>query len=131
MATEPKSGCGLGCLGIIILCVIIGGISSLVSSSQANVQASAPQSRTESSAESFCEQQITDKARNALDIRGNFLFKHLGVGNNDLDYKVTSVLNAESISLESKQSRWICRLFWAESIQQWVPREVYTTTPMK
>lgn len=123
---KPDHSCGLGCLGFLVLCGIIAGISTIFTACQSS-QPSPPSSKTEYSAETYCEKEIARGVQNVLNQRGDIQYKHLGVGILGNEYKVTSVVNVEGIASGNRQSRWICRIEWTESSKTWKTLGVTTT----
>lgn len=116
--SRKRNDGGIGCLvvGAIALAIV------LISSCQGT---SAPEAKSESSAKSFCEQEIQRVAAEILELHGAFQFKHLGVGSLRNEYKVTSVINVEGLASGNRQSRWTCRLNWNEGRGGWDVLDVY------
>jgi hypothetical protein len=85
-----------------------------------------PASKTDYSAESYCEKEIARGVRNLLDQRGDIQYKHLGVGSYQNEYKVTSVVNVEGLASGNRQSRWVCQIVWTESTKSWSTLKVTT-----
>jgi len=126
-ASAPKTdrSCGIGCLGFLVVCGIIAGVSTLFSACQASQ--APPQSKTDYSAETYCEKEIARGVEHVLEQRGDIQYKHLGVGSLGNEYKVTSVINVEGIASGNRQSRWVCRIEWEESSKSWTTLEVTYT----
>lgn len=110
-----------GCLGIILIVVIVAAAWSLISEWK---PASNPV-QSESSAKQYCETVIGKKVFDVLGQRGNVQVQHLGVGSLGNEYKVTSIANVEGIVSGNRQSKWTCRIQWNDASSQWDQLEIY------